>query len=80
MKAARRRISGIGEFVKEWKRSSAARTRFGCESDDGLVELKPVCANADENRFEIGVWAGRASSCLVVREFFPETERRCCCA
>jgi hypothetical protein len=29
MKAARRRISGIGEFVKEWKRSSAARTRFG---------------------------------------------------
>ena len=27
MKAARRRISGMGEVVKEWKRSSSRRTR-----------------------------------------------------
>ena len=26
MYAARLRISGMGEFVKEWKRSSSART------------------------------------------------------
>lgn len=28
MKAARWRISGMGELLKEWKRSSSARTRF----------------------------------------------------
>jgi len=46
MKAARFRISGIGEFEKEWNRSSAARTRLGASS---CFALKLGCANPDDN-------------------------------
>jgi hypothetical protein len=48
MKFARCRISGIGEFVKEWKRSSAASTRFVLGSGRRAAEL-------EESRFETEV-------------------------
>jgi len=76
----------MGEFVYEWKRSSAPRTRFDSELDAGVGELKPVWANPEERRFEMEVWptraaevVGRASICRV-RELFPESERRWCWA
>lgn len=48
MKAARCRISGIGEVVKEWKRSSSRRT-FLFGSSGFAEELRTVALAAPED-------------------------------
>ena len=62
MKAARRRISGMGEFEKEWKRSSGRRTGVGEGSLAGepapnwtasFCESLGCCRpNSEKERFE----------------------------
>lgn len=82
MKAARLRISGIGELVKEWKRSLEARTCFDGPSvrvDTG--GLTPVCAKLERKRLalvSLPVQTGAAAGPSIPVLLVPMSERARC--
>ena len=85
MKAARWRILGMGEFVKEWKRLSCSRIGFESTAEKSSFPANDVellafdldWATTEGSLLVIEVWVGRETVLVMPLACFGDEEELC---